>query len=286
MQVVGEVLEKLIIEKRDVWENLTEGIYITSPEGYDKFQRTQITNDAIDLRISDKGYTMNTKYRFINTLSESSFDDHFDEITLPIEGFVLQPGEILYIGTLERISLKGSYIARISGRSTFARLGLSISSSQDKFCGHNEAIVCLQLRNNSKQGLKIYPFQKLAQILFYKTEGAPDTKDSSYANESEYTLPQITEKDRYQYSEYTANRIAKYPSVKSNLASRGLAKLKNTPNGIKLLNVTMGAIGTFGTAMVSFFTISSTYKFAICAIIFIMYLMVSIIVNLFVDNDI
>lgn len=286
MQIVGEVLKNLIIEKREIWENSTEGIYITAPPNSNNFERNQITNDAVDLRINDIGYVMNTKYKFINTLSQDSFDDHFIKKELPIEGFVLQPGEILYIGTLERISLKGPYIARISGRSTFARLGLSISSSQDKFCGHNEAIVCLQLRNNSKQGLKIYPFQKLVQILFYKTEGTPDIGDSSYANESEYTLPQITEKDRFQYDINTANKIAKLPSEKYNVASRGLARLKNTKNGIKLLNVSIGAIGTFGTAIVSFFEINATYKFAICAIIFIMYLIVSIIVNLFVDNDI
>ena len=98
MQIVGDVLENLIIEKREIWENSTEGIYITAPPNSNKFERNQITNDAVDLRINDIGYIMNKKYKFINTLSKDSFDDHFIKKELPIEGFVLQPGEILYIG--------------------------------------------------------------------------------------------------------------------------------------------------------------------------------------------
>lgn len=283
MQIVGQALKELI-KNRDDYRSSNEGIFINTPqEDFDS--QHQVTNDGIDLRISDIGYVMNTKYKFINTLSKESFDDHFEEIKLPLDGYILQPGEILYIGTLERISLKGSYIGRISGRSTYARLGLSISSSQDKFCGHNEAIVCLQLRNNSRQGLKIFPYQKLVQILIYKTIGSPDNNDSAYANESEYTLPQITEKERYQYDKNTANKIAKLPSEEYNIISYGLAKLRNTKGGVKILNIIIGAIGTFGTAMVGFFEISGLYKFGICSLIFAMYLLISIILNLFIDNE-
>lgn len=284
MQIVGESLKKLIYDKREDWENADAGIYISTP--HNDFQpENQITDDSIDLRIGNTGYLMNTKYKFINTLSENSFDDHFIETELSSDGFILEPGEILYIGTLERISLKGEYIGKISGRSTYARLGLSISSSQDKFCGHNDAIVCLQLRNNSKQGLKIFPQQKLVQIIFYKTDGYPGTTNSSYANETKYTLPQISEKERYPYDENTAHRIAKLPSKKYNLASRGIAKLRNTKSGVKLLNIIIGALGTFGTAMVSFFNIETIYKICFCSFIFITYLIFSIIANIFIDYE-
>ena len=284
MQVVGQELINLIKDSRDSYKNSNEGIFINTPQGdFDSLH--QITNDGIDLRINDIGYIMNTRYKFINTLSSDSFDDHFEETKLPLDGFILQPGEILYVGTLERISLKGSYIGRISGRSTYARLGLSISSSQDKFCGHNEAIVCLQLRNNSRQGLKIFPYQKLAQILIYKTTGSPGSDDSAYANESEYTFPQITENERYPYDKNTANKIAKLPSEKNNFVSYRFAKLRNTKGGVKLLNIIIGAIGTFGTGMVSLLDIIGFYKFLICFFILSIYLVISIILNLFIDNE-
>lgn len=283
MQIVGDKLKELVKNRED-WEKSNEGVFISTPLN-DFNQIHQMTSDAIDLRIGDVGYIMNTEYKYINTLSEESFDNHFQKVQLTLDGYILPPGEILYIGTLERISLKGPYIGKISGRSTYSRLGLSISSSQDKFCGHNDAIVCLQLRNNSKQGLKIYPYQKLVQILFYKTEGIAGSVNSVYANESEYTLPQITKKERYQYDENTANRIAKLPSAKHNVVSRGVAKVKNTKGGVKLLNIIIGAIGTFGTAMVGFFEIGTGYKFAVCIVIFILYLLMSIIVNLLIDNE-
>lgn len=283
MQLVGEELKNLIKSKEN-YENSTEGIHISALKN-DFDSEHQITDDAIDLRIDDTGFIMNTEYKFINTLSNKPFDNHFKEIPLPIDGYILQPGEILYIGTLERIRLKGNYVGRISGRSTYSRLGLSISSSQDKFCGHNDAIVCLQLRNNSKQGLKIYPYQKLVQLLIYKTIGTPGTTDSAYANESRYTLPQITEKDRYQYDKNTANKIANLPSEKHNMISRGLAKYRNTKGGVKLLNIIIGSIGTFGTAIVGFFDVKDIYKIFICLSIFVMYFLMSIVLNLFIDNE-
>ena len=284
MQIVGEELKKLIYENRADWEKSDEGIYISTPQN-DFNRKNQITDDSVDLRICDHGFIMNSKYKFINTLSEHSFDDHFEEKKLSLDGFILEPGEILYIGTLERISLKGPYIGRISGRSTFARLGLSISSSQDKFCGYNDAIVCLQLRNNSKQGLKIFPYQKLAQILIYKTLGDSNTTNSAYANESEYTLPQITQKDRGQYDANTANKIAKLPSVKYNKEHRGWAKLKNSKNGVKLMNLATGAIGTFGIAIISLFKIETAYKIGIYILIGVMYLIVSFVANFLIDVD-
>ena len=284
MQIVGQELKKLIYKDRTDWEKSNEGVYISTPQN-DFNRDIQITDDSIDLRICDHGFIMNSKYKFINTLSEHSFDDHFEDTPLPLDGFVLEPGEILYIGTLERISLKGPYIGRISGRSTFARLGLSISSSQDKFCGYNDAIVCLQLRNNSKQGLKIYPYQKLAQILIYKTLGNSNMTNSAYANESEYTLPQITEKDRVQYDANTANRIAKLPSAKYNALRRGWDKFKNSKNGVKLANIIIGILSTFGVAFVSVFDIKTAYKVIFYILIMLIYLTISLIVNLFIDVD-
>lgn len=283
MQIVGDELKKLIVKTRIEWEQATEGIHIDTPSC--DFDERQVTDDAIDLRIADHGYVMNTAYEYINTLSNESFESHFERIDLPVEGYVLKPGEVLYIGTIERIGLKGSYIGRISGRSTYSRLGLSISSSQDKFCGYNDAIVGLQLRNNSRQGLKIYPQQKLVQIMFYYTRGKPGNACGVYANESDYTLPQIQEKERFQYGKNLADKLSKLPSKKLNIFNRGIAKLKKTKKALNILNLILGAVFTFSIGLVNSFDITDGYKRGLSCMFFIIYILLSIMINLLIDTE-
>lgn len=282
MQIIGDSLKKIIYD-RSAWENAAEGINITTPQN-DFNSNVQITGDSVDLRISDHGYVMNKKYKYINTLSQDSFDKHFDEVSLNLEGYILAPGDILYIGTLERISLKGPIIGRISGRTTYARLGLSINISHDKFCGSNNAIVGLQLQNNSNQNLKIYPYQKLAQILFYRTEGKTLNLAGTYANESEYRLPQIADKERFQYDKNTAEKIAKTPSKKLRVFGRWIEKLKNTKTCIKVLNVVLVAFGTITPSIINLFQISNKEKIAIYAMFAFVYIVFSIFINVFIDD--
>jgi len=228
---------------------------------------------------------MNREYKFINTLSQDSFGKHFEEVNLSLDGYILQPGEILYIGTLERISLKGAYIGRVVGRSTYARLGLSVNSSQDKFCGYNNAIVSLQLRNNSNQSLKIYPYQKLVQILFYKTSGSSRNIQSAYANESEYRLPEILETERIQYDANTASKIAKSPSVKHNVITKGVMKVKSTKNGTKIINTVVGLLTTLITAIIGLISIDIGYKIGLIVLMFITQIIVyCCTIFLFDDN--
>lgn len=282
MQIVGQELKNLI-KSNEEWDNVEEGIHISTPENI-YFNENQISDDSIDLRINKKGYIMNKKYKYINTLSKKSFDDHFEEINLEYEGYELRPGEVLYIGTIERIGLKGPYIGRISGRSTYSRLGLSISSSQDKFCGHNDAIVCLQLRNNSNQGLLIFPYQKLAQIMIYKTIGTPSASGSAYANETTYTLPQIGDKERHQYDQNTADKISKLPSKKQNRIYRGINSIRNHKKGRQVLNLISGGSFTLGMTVTSFLNIDDFTKQTFCIMFFLFYLILSIAI-LFFDTD-
>ncbi len=282
MQIVGDELKKLIVSNEN-WDQTTEGIHISTP--LNDFNNNQISDDSIDLRISNTGFIMNKDYKSINTLSKDSFENHFERIELTTDGYVLQPGEVLYIGTIERIGLKGPYIGRIAGRSTYSRLGLSISSSQDKFCGHNDAIVCLQLRNNSNQGLVIFPHQKLVQIMIYKTLGTPSATGSAYANELTYTLPQIGDKERFQYSEFTADKIAKIPSPKKNIAYRGLDAIRKKKKRSSILNLIIGGVFTLLMTVINFISIQDSTKQFLCIMFLVFYLLLSIPIVILVDED-
>jgi deoxycytidine triphosphate deaminase len=165
----------------------------------------QVSEDSIDLRLSDYGYVMNNKYEYINTLSALPFDKFFEKVKLPENGYILKPGEILFAPTLERVCIKKTvWCGYLVGRSIFSRMGLSVHCTQSKFTTGMNSIVPLQLKNeNNGIALKIFPYQKIAQLIIepVQTERGEEISlsESQFANEKEYILPNVLEKDRCHY---------------------------------------------------------------------------------------
>lgn len=223
----NDILNLLIPSEKELetWEG--DGIYIYVQGNKGTFNKDlQIGNDSIDLQIGDKAYIMNTDYEYINTLSEDTFKKFFEEITLSLEnGYDLKPGEILFVSTLERIQLIGDLTGRVTGRSVFARMGLAVHCTQDKFSSGINSVVGLQLINHSNNVLKIFPYQKLAQIIIHRTSHMDVPYTGSFARESSFTLPLVTPKDLTQYSERDKSLIAQHIPTKKNI----LQRKKRTP---------------------------------------------------------
>lgn len=183
-------------------------ICIQTADGESDFDvNTQLGCDSIDLRIADYAYVMNDNYEYINTLADQKFDDFFKRIVLERDGYILKPGQLVFVPTLERIAISGSIIGRITGRSVFARMGLSVHCTQDKFASGINSVVGLQIINNSPVGLKIFPKQKLAQLLIEKTFNTSTPYNGNYRNEEKYTLPFVNASDRAQYDETDRHAI-------------------------------------------------------------------------------
>ena len=194
---------------------------------YDDFSVDQIGNDSIDLRINNRGYILSNDYQFVNTLSEENFEKYFEEVHLSAEtGYDLKPGALLFVDTLERINLVGDLIGRISGRSTFARFGLSVHCTQEKFSSGINSIAALQIKNNSNTVLKIFPYQKLAQLIVEKTNHNENPYNGTFALEDKYKLPVIKGSDRKQYDERTQEYIKRLKPKKKSLLERQTSSAK------------------------------------------------------------
>lgn len=92
---------------------------------------------------------------------EASQDVQFDRITIPKEGFVIQPGQFILGSTYEKFQVARDIVCHIEGRSTIARVGLAIHCTSGIIDGNFEEArtVVLEIKN---QG----PF---AIVLRYKT---------------------------------------------------------------------------------------------------------------------
>ncbi|MBE6088429.1 MAG: hypothetical protein E7206_10380 [Clostridium beijerinckii] len=280
MVVCNNTINELLKSTQQELDSEKEGICImTTDNDFDK--ELQIGSDSIDLRISNKGYIVNSEYTFINTLSDINFkeSDYFIEVNLDVEkGYDLQPGQVLFINTLERVQLKGNLIGEIMGRSVFSRFGLSVHCTQSKFASGMNSTVPLQIRNNVSIPLRIFPYQKLAQLIIHRTEQNRFPYTGQYSSEIEYKLPLVSENDRKQYSERNRNIIKNIKPTKRTLKDKyGNQKttkylaLCQTIAGV-ILSVFISFMGIFGvstmTILVSIISVLVYITFSISIVRF------------------
>lgn len=239
---------------------------------YDDFSCDQIGNDSIDLRINNKGYILSNNYKFINTLSDENFEKYFEEVQLNAEtGYDLEPGALLFIDTLERINLVGDLIGRITGRSTFSRFGLSVHCTQEKFSSGINSIAALQIKNNTDTTLKIFPYQKLAQLIIEKTNHTNNPYTGTFALEDKYKLPVIKSSDLNQYDKRTQECIKRIKPKKKSIFEKQASSAKLN----SLIQSILGFIITFGIGLISFIR-DKRLPIATMILLAIIYILISV----------
>lgn len=84
------------------------------------------------------------------------------------ERFILHPGEFVLGCTLEYVRLPMDIAARIEGRSSWGRVGISVHSTagyiDPGFCGN----ITFELKNMGKVPIPLYPGIRIAQLAFFK----------------------------------------------------------------------------------------------------------------------
>lgn len=242
---------------------------------------TQIGNDSIDLRISNTGYVITNIYTYINTLLEDDFEKYFEKVELsPVHGYDLKPGELLFIDTLERIHLSGDLVGRVSGRSTFSRFGLSVHCTQEKFSSGINSVVALQIKNNTDAILKIFPYQKLAQIMIETTSHNPSMYVGSYKSDAEYKFPVIKKSDKEHYDARTKEFINRLKPKKNLL----LKKHGKSAKLISLVQAILGGVTTVIIAVCGAHIDNSEFAYVILILVSILYIVECICFYILMDK--
>jgi dCTP deaminase len=96
--------------------------------------------------------------------------------------FLLHPGSLALVPTLEWLKLPKDIIGSVTARSTWAREGLSIATAT-LIEPHYQGIVTLELANLGQIPIALYPGLRIAQIAFALVGG-----DTSRPNRSQYDL--------------------------------------------------------------------------------------------------
>ncbi len=181
----------MILSDRDIKKALEEGNLIITPAP----ELNQFSTSALDPRVGSGFWKYKNRKKGIRT----SID--FDEITDSEEAFanlrdflqeippddrgliLLRRGEFILVETLEYIKLPpcGKLAARVEGRSSLARLGISVHMTAPVVhCGFKGRLH-LEIINNGPFDLEIRPKKtRLCQLVFEMVQSEPSGPLDSY----------------------------------------------------------------------------------------------------------
>jgi dCTP deaminase len=137
----------------------------------DPFSQEQVGPASIDLHLGDEA-------RLLAQGGSEPIDvedaPDFQQVTGVVQlgaGFVLQPGQTVHGITRERVLLPPDLCAWIDGRSSIARLGLTVHvTSGFIHPGVNNHQV-LEMTNLSRVPLRLRPGIRICQVILERTEG-------------------------------------------------------------------------------------------------------------------
>lgn len=94
----------------------------------------------------------------------------YDEISITDDSpYLLQPGEFVLGHTFQKVTVGSKLGFLIEGRSTLARVGLTIvQTAMLVYPGHSDRAVTLELANHGANGILLYPRMKIARVALFE----------------------------------------------------------------------------------------------------------------------
>lgn len=182
-----------ILSDVDIKKYLDEGKIVIDPIEDDK----QIQPSSVDLRLGDefKGFKIVTK-PFIDPFDKIDLESYMELLTVEEgEPFIIHPGEFTLATTYEYVKIPDDIVARVEGRSSMGRLGITMHVTAGYIDPGFEGRITLEISNIGKMPVALYPGQRVCQIVF-ETMTSPSAKpyghkerDSKYMGQ---TGPQVS----------------------------------------------------------------------------------------------
>ena len=84
----------------------------------------------------------------------------------PDEPFIMQPGDFALASTMERLELPDDLLARLEGRSSIARLGITVHSTAALFEPGWVGTATMELSNLGRMAVALYPGMRICAFSF------------------------------------------------------------------------------------------------------------------------
>jgi dCTP deaminase len=113
------------------------------------------------------------------------------------DSFVLVPGAFVLARTLESIGLPDNIVATIEGKSSIARLGVTLHQTGGWIDAGFRGTITLEMCNVNSRPVKVHAGMPVGQLVFYTTERAESPyfrkADAKYLDQQQATLSRYHE---------------------------------------------------------------------------------------------
>ena len=153
-----------ILSDKTLREYLKEGKLTIDP----LLDEKQIQPSSIDMRLGDEFKVFKViRKPYIDPKDEEEIASYMESITVPKgESFIIHPNEFALATTLEYVKVPDDLVARVEGRSSMGRLGVTMHVTAGFIDPGFEGKITLEISNIGAMPVALYPGQRVCQIVF------------------------------------------------------------------------------------------------------------------------
>ena len=167
-----------MLSDREIWMEIERGRLIFDPA----INPEQVGPSSVDLRISDTllslkppgGSGMREEIIVRNLRASALLNEYADPMESVGGEFKIHPNELVLAYTLERVVLPPYLAARVEGKSSLARIGLSVHITAPTVQAGYQGRLMLEMLNFGKYPIVVTPGDRLCQLVLEKVSSPPD----------------------------------------------------------------------------------------------------------------
>lgn len=154
----------MILSGQAIKHELNKNIFI------DPFDSAQLNTNSYNLRLYPE-------LQIYTQPLDMKTENEIETIVIPPEGYIIKPGKLYLARTLEYTKTY-NYVPMLEGRSSIARLGISIHTTAGFGDVGFEGYWILEL--TCAEPVRIYPNVKICQIIYHQVLGEYDLYNNKY----------------------------------------------------------------------------------------------------------
>jgi dCTP deaminase len=156
----------------------------------DPYDAKLVQPNSLDIRLGNHFVWYTVSREVIDPYNKDSVSSGIEEVHS--DSFILNPGQFVLAETLECIGLPDNVVATIEGKSSIARLGVTLHQTGGWIDAGFRGTITLEMANVNSRPVKVYAGMPIGQLVFYTTERAErpyDKKgDAKYLDQRQATL--------------------------------------------------------------------------------------------------
>ena len=153
-----------ILSDKTIKEYLDKGKIVIDPLKDEK----QIQPSSVDMRLGDEFKVFKViRQPYIDPKDPDEVAEYMESTTVKEgEAFIIHPNEFALATTYEYVKVPDDLVARVEGRSSMGRLGVTMHVTAGYIDPGFEGRITLEISNIGAMPVALYPGQRVCQIVF------------------------------------------------------------------------------------------------------------------------